>query len=154
MEYKTTIQPIFKQKLPKKIVKSKRIRVRKGYEAQVSFWIMDMPYSKEPPAICMTIRHGKAETNQYIRLAFPDIEDLKFFFGEINNFCLDNIEILKEELDEAIEEWIDLHFKITEYNLSKENKDLTFEFFEKNSKIHNENNKENKVNDNVPILTN
>ncbi len=104
-EFDAVLKPKFKQNLPKKIVLSKRLRVSPRYECQVTFWVPDTPYSPFVPGIGMTIRHGKGEGKDSVRLVFGGVEDLKNFFSAFNMFTLDSLENVKKAFEEAVREW-------------------------------------------------
>ena len=118
-EYLTTMKPVFRQKLPKKMLRTQKIRVNKDYECLVSFWIPDTPYSKTKPGIGMTIRHGRKDSNQYIRLIFPAFEDLRKFISEIINFTLQTEKSLTDTLAEAEKEWNAMREKSLEAKVSR-----------------------------------
>ncbi len=103
--YDATLKPKFKQNLPKKIVLSKRIKVSRTYECQVTMWVADTPVSKFVPGIGLSIRHGKGEGKDTIRLVFSSIEDLRSFMGDLNLFILNNQDKVMGALNEALEEW-------------------------------------------------
>ena len=104
-EFDAVLKAKFKQNLPKKIVLSKRIKVSRTYECQVTMWVPDTPYSKFTPGIGVTIRHGKGEGKDSVRLVFGGTEDLKKFLTDLNMFVLDNFEKVGGAFREAIEEW-------------------------------------------------
>jgi hypothetical protein len=104
-DFEGTIRPKFKQHLPKKLLLSKRVKINKGYECSATFWIPDTPYSKEPPKIGLTMRHGKAGLEQHIRFVFSSIEEIRSFFGSLNVFALDCLGDLEKVQGEAMEEW-------------------------------------------------
>ena len=119
MQYITDIKPYFKQKLPKKIVVSRRIRVTAKYHCQVTFWIPDIPYSKNAPGIGMTIRHGQGDQKEFLRLVFSDSRDLENFISELGMFVLDVFNNLKDEHLKAMIEWESYRLKVNEHKESK-----------------------------------
>jgi hypothetical protein len=118
-KYLADLKPYFKQTLPKKIVVSRRIRVNPKYECTVTFWIPDIPYSKNPPGLGMTMRHGHGEQKEFLRLVFTTTEDLKEFTGQFNQFVLDNIIELNKVLRDALLEWEAYRLKVKKYKESK-----------------------------------
>ncbi len=103
-----SIRPKFKQNLPKKLLKSRRIKINKGYECSATFWIPDTPYSKNPPKIGLTIRHGKDGLEQRVRFVFSSIEEIRSFLGALNVFALDSLTDLEAGHKEAMQEWREL----------------------------------------------
>ena len=114
-EYKTTMTPIFKQKLPKKCVLTKRIHVSKDYDCQASLWIPDTPYSKYPPGIGLTLRHGKDETRQHVRVIFGDPQGLVDFARDLNNFIKGSLEVICKHHGEAFSEWAKCRENVVEF---------------------------------------
>jgi len=100
------------QRLPKKIVVSKRISLprpkedkRTPYEMIATMWIMDAPVSVHPPGISLTLAHGKGMKRQYFRMVFPDVDKLWIWLIEFSEFILDNSDTMRSALEEAKEEW-------------------------------------------------
>lgn len=114
-EYKTTMEPIFKQSLPKKCVYTKRISVKKGYDCQASLWIPDTPYSKYPPGIGLTVRHGKDSSKQRVRFVFQTTQELVDFSKEFQNFILEHLEEVLRYHGEAVSEWARCRENVVEF---------------------------------------
>ncbi len=112
MKYDADLRPKPTQKLPKKIVRSKRLPVKGNYQVYVSAWIMDVPYSKHPPGVCLTFSHGRADSRQYIRLVFEDIEGIITFGNKLADFLKENMYALTDALIEALKEWNEVHQRI------------------------------------------
>ncbi len=114
-EYKTTMTPIFKQSLPKKCVFTKRIPIKKGYDCQVALWIPDTAYSKYPPGIGLTVRHGREETKQHIRFIFQQPQEMLDFMRELDNFVKSNLEQICKYHGEAFSEWAKCRENVVEF---------------------------------------
>jgi hypothetical protein len=106
-------KPYFQQKLPKKVVLTKRVRVKDKYECQVSLWVPDIPYSKNAPGVGLTMSHGAGDNRQYLRLIFADLKDLRIFMGELNNFILNSLGPVENAFRNALAEWEGMMLKRT-----------------------------------------
>lgn len=109
----------FKQQLPKKVLLTRRLPIRRGYECMVSFWIGDRAYSKERPAIAMTISHGRPEKKQRVRMVFESFNDVRKFLAMFGEFVLKSEKVLTEMLAEAEQEWLAMRDKVFEAKVSQ-----------------------------------
>lgn len=123
MRFEGDLKPKFFQTLPKKICISRKIEVNyKGYQANISFWIMNCPYSKDKPMLSMTISHGRIDNRQYVRFNFEHPIRAWCFLDDISRFLEEYYDTLLKALDEAINEWKELHEK---HSLTNNEKNLT-----------------------------
>ncbi len=114
-DFKANLTPIFKQSLPKKCVFTKRISLKKDYDCQVSLWIPDTAYSKYPPGIGLTLRHGKDSSRQHVRMIFENPQGLVDFMKELDNFVKSNLESICSFHAEAFFEWAKCRENVVEF---------------------------------------
>lgn len=109
MEIQGNIHPKAFQRLPKKYTLSKRFTItkteHKKYEACATVWIPDIPYSKFPPGVAITLHHGTTVNRQWLRLVFANTLDLLKFFEEIHYWIGQNLAPIKNNHNEALDEW-------------------------------------------------
>lgn len=114
-DFKANLTPIFRQSLPKKCVFTKRIHINRDYEVQASLWIPDTAYSKYPPGIGLTLRHGKDASKQHVRMIFEDPQKLVDFMKDLDNFVKANLEGVCRHHGEAFAEWAKCRENVVEF---------------------------------------
>ena len=110
LQYDAELKAKAKQHMPKKYLKTLRIihHVEKPYTLYASLWVPDTPYSKIPPKLGFTLSGG----GSYFRLVFDTWDEVKRIIGQINRFIVENSGQWETALDEAYEEWENLHKNI------------------------------------------
>ncbi len=114
-DYRANLTPIFKQNLPKKCVFTKRIAIKKDYDCQASLWVPDTAYSKYPPGIGFTLRHGKDASKQHVRFIFGGPQELVDFMRNLDNFIKSNLEGICKHHGEAFSEWAKCRENVVEF---------------------------------------
>lgn len=126
-----------KQSLPKKILLQKDFFVNlqnnpynkkysKNFSVRASLWIPDVPYSKIPPKIGLTLSLG----DLYIRIVFDDFSKIVNWLIDLFSWIIENEEIITQNLKEAQKEHQEYRELIKKFqeNNQKQNEDYNVNY--------------------------
>lgn len=107
------------QKLPKRYVASKCLKLTDGYRINLTFWVPHIPYSRNKPKVGFTMSHGPRHQRQYFRLIFESNDYIKGFMAALCEFYLAIESEIEKAHKEELQEWQDLWDKIAQDHEAK-----------------------------------
>ena len=125
------LKPVTRQVLPKKIVVTEKFdfdtqgtpfskAYDKPFNLLATMWVADVPYSKIPPKIALTLSMG----GRWFRLIFNSTGEIKCFLKRMKGFVGRNTKVLTRALKEAQRDQIEMKQYLNRKKYLKKN-DIT-----------------------------
>lgn len=105
--YSVTLRRERFRPLPKKILQTKDIQVRKGYSARATVWVADRPESNLMPTANLTLSHA----NDKIRFCFQNTADMIVFIENLREFVGDRCLLVHGAQTKALDEFHAYHLE-------------------------------------------
>jgi hypothetical protein len=100
-----TVTKVKPRQLPKKYLRSARIRIAKGYTCMATIWVPNTPYSKYAPKVVLSLTHNKRK----LCFCFDNAADMVIAVEELRRFVGEVAVKVNDALNEALWEFFSHH---------------------------------------------